>query len=77
MQRAEEWDWPLTRRRRFYRTYRTLDVVQPSGWNSPVAKKAVDIYWHATITFIKMLLAIPLSIMTISAFWLLWVILTL
>jgi hypothetical protein len=75
MTRAEEWDWPPTRGR--YRRYRTIDVYQPSGWNSPVVKKAVDIYWRVTITIIKMLLAIPLSIMAIGAFWLLWTIITL
>jgi hypothetical protein len=71
MNRTEEWDWPPTRRRRFYRT---VDVYQPSGWNSPGTKKAVDIYWRATIAIIKTLLAIPLSIIAISAFWLLWII---
>jgi hypothetical protein len=73
--RREEWDWPPTRGR--YRRYRTFDVYQPSGWNSPGAKKAVRIYWRVTITIIKMLLAIPLSIMVVGAFWLLWTIITL
>jgi hypothetical protein len=73
MKRAEEWDWPPTRRRRYYRT---IDV-RPSGWNSPVAKKVVGIYWRVTITLIKALLIIPLSIMAIGAFWLLWTIITL
>jgi hypothetical protein len=68
-----EWDWPPVRRRRFYRT---IDVYQPSGWNSPGAKKAVNIYWRVTITLIKALIAIPLSIMAIGAFWLLWIIVT-
>jgi hypothetical protein len=71
MKRAEEWDWPPTRRRRFYQT---IDVYQPSGWNAPVARKAVDIYFRATLFIIKALIAIPLSIMAIGAFWLLWVI---
>jgi hypothetical protein len=53
MKRAEEWDWPPTRRRRYYRTF---DVYQPSGWNSPGVKKAIHIYWRVTITIIKMLL---------------------
>jgi hypothetical protein len=61
MTRAEEWDWPPTRGR--YRHYRTIDVYQPSGWNSPGAKKAVRIYWRVTI-----------SIMAVGAFWLLWTI---
>jgi hypothetical protein len=73
MKRAEEWDWPPTRRRRYYRT---IDV-RPSGWNSPVTKKVVRIYWRVTITLIKALIAIPLSILAIGAFWLLWVIITL
>jgi hypothetical protein len=71
--RAEAWDWPPRRGRR----YRTFDVYQPSGWNSPGAKKAVRIYWRVTITIIKMLLAIPLSIVAIGAFWLFWTIITL
>jgi hypothetical protein len=70
MKRAEEWDWPPARRRRFYRTF----DYQPSGWNSPGAKKAVRIYWRVTITLINMLIAIPLSILAVGAFWLLGVI---
>ena len=68
----EEWDWPPRRR-----LYRTFDVYQPVGWNSPGVKKAVHIYWRVTITIIKMLLAMALSIMAIGAFWLLWTIITL
>jgi len=68
--RAEEWDWP-PRRRRYYRTF---GVYQPSGWNSPVTTKIVRIYWRVTITVIKLLLAIPLAIMAIGAFWLFGVI---
>jgi len=71
--RYAEWDWPPRRRR-----FRTVVVGhQPGGWNSPGAKKAVRIYWRATVVIIKMLLAIPLSVMTIAALWLLWVIVTL
>jgi hypothetical protein len=73
MKRAEEWDWPPTRRRRFYRT---IDVYQPSGWSSPGAKKAVNIYWKTMVIIVKMLISIPLSIIAIGAFWLLWVIIT-
>jgi len=69
----EEWDWPPTRRRR----YRIINVYPQSGWSSPGARKAVHIYWRVTITIIKILIAIPLSIMTIGAFWLLWIIITL
>jgi hypothetical protein len=70
-----EWDWPPTRRRKYYRTVNV--VYQPSGWNSPVTKKVVRVYWRVMITLIKALLAIPLSIMAIGAFWLLWIIITL
>jgi hypothetical protein len=74
MKRAEEWDWPPTRRRRFYRT---IDYYQPDGWSSPGVRKAVRIYWKTTIFLIKMLIAIPLSILAIGAFWMLGVIITL
>jgi hypothetical protein len=74
MTRAEEWDWPPTRHRRYYRT---VDIYQPCGWNSPITKKAVSIYWRVLIASIKALLAIPLSIIAIGAFWLLWTIITL
>jgi hypothetical protein len=72
--RYEEWDWPPRRR---WRHYRTIDVYQPSGWNSPVAKKVVSVYWQVTITAIKVLLAIPLSIIAIGSVWLLWTIVAL
>jgi hypothetical protein len=76
MKRTEEWDWPPPPRGRY--RYRTrFDVYQPSGWNSPGAKKAVHIYWRVMITIIKVLFAILLSIVTIGAFWLLWTIITL
>ena len=68
-----EWDWPPRRRRGYFRAYRTFDVYQPSGWNSPGVKKAVSIYWRAMITIVKMLIAIPLAILAIGAFWLLWI----
>jgi hypothetical protein len=69
----QEWDWPPTRRRRFYRT---IEYRPPSGWRSPTARKAVRIYWRVTITIIKALFAIPLSILAIAAFWFLWITLT-
>jgi hypothetical protein len=72
MRMKHEWDWPPTRRWRYHRT----DVYQPSGWGSPGARRAVDIYWRTTIAIIKMLLAIPLSIAAIGSFWLLWIIVT-
>jgi hypothetical protein len=64
-----EWDWPPPRR-----YYRRAYVHQPRGWNSPSAKKAVQIYWRVTITAIKMLIAIPLSILLFGSFWVLWII---
>jgi hypothetical protein len=76
-QRAEEWDWPPTRGRyRRLPTRSRFDVYQPGGWNSPGVKKAISIYWQVTITIIKMLLAIPLSIMIIGGLWLLWTVMT-
>jgi hypothetical protein len=68
--KREEWDWPPRRRRRYYRT---IDY-QPRGWSSPVTTKIVRIYWRTMIGAIKMLLAIPLAILAIGAFWLLGVI---
>jgi hypothetical protein len=59
---------PHPRRRSFY---------QPSGWNSPVARKAVRIYWRVTLFIIKMLISIPLAILAVAAFWLLWILVTL
>jgi hypothetical protein len=77
MKRTEEWDdflgvhvrvSPRPRRRKFYRT---IDYHRRgSGWNSPGVRKAVDIYWKTTVVIIKMLLAIPLSILAIGAWWL-------
>jgi hypothetical protein len=69
-QREEFWDWPPRRRWRYRRTF---DVYQPSGWNSPGAKKAVGIYWKVTIALIKALIAIPLSLLAIGSVWLLWI----
>jgi hypothetical protein len=61
------------RRRRFYRT---IDY-QPIGWGSPGVRKAARIYWLVTITAIKALVSIPLAILAVAAFWLLWVLVTL
>jgi hypothetical protein len=36
--KREEWDWPPPRDR-YRRRYQTLDVYQPTGWNSPGAKR--------------------------------------
>jgi hypothetical protein len=74
MTRTEEWDWPPTRRRRYYRT---VDIYQPGGWNSPVTKKIIDIYWRVMITSIKVLLTILLTIMAFGASWLFWTVITL
>jgi hypothetical protein len=76
--RYEEWDWPErppTRQRRRY--YQTIDVYQPSGWNSPGVRKAVDIYWRTTVFVIKALIAIPLTIMLIGSIWFLAIIVSL
>ena len=70
MKRAEEWDWPPTRRRRFYRT---IDVYQPSGWNSPVARKTVRVYWRTMVTIVKMLISVPLAMMAVGSIWFLWI----
>jgi hypothetical protein len=87
-----EWDWPARRHRKhrrypptvyldppleFRRTGSRFDVYQPSGWNSPVVKKIVNAYWLITITAIKVMVAVPLTIAMIGAFWFVWIILTL
>jgi hypothetical protein len=77
MEHREEWDWPPRKRRGYFRAYSTFDVPEPTGWNSPWAKKAISIYWRVTITAIKMLLAIPLTIALIGSIWFLWVLVTL
>jgi hypothetical protein len=89
MTRAEEWDWPPTRRRRYYRPRRRryYDIyqpgswdpvdIQPSGWNSPITKKIIDIYWRTMIAIIKVLLITALAIMAFGASWLIVTVLTL
>jgi hypothetical protein len=71
-----EWDWPPTRRRRFYRT---IDVYQPPqrGWSSPIARKAVRVYWRTMVTIVKLLISIPLAIVAVGSIWLLAVIVSL
>jgi hypothetical protein len=64
---------PRPRRPRFYRTIEH----QPRGWNSPGVRRAVDIYFRVTIFVIKMLISIPLAMLAVGAFWLLWVLVTL
>jgi hypothetical protein len=64
-------------RPRRQRVYRTIDYYQPSGWGSPGVKKIVRVYWRTTVMLIKVLLAIPLSLLAIGAFWFLWITLTL
>jgi hypothetical protein len=54
-----------------------LDVYQPTGWNSPGAKRVAHIYWRVMITIVKMLLAIPLTLMLLGSVWLLWFLVTL
>ena len=60
---THEWDWPPPRRRKFYRT---ITVYQPSHVYQPL-------FWRVMITIIKALLAIPLSILAIGSFWLIWI----
>ena len=70
-----EWDDFIGVRVRV-RSRPTIDY-HPSGWSSPVARKAVRIYFRVTLFIIKALISIPLAIAAIGAFWLLWVIITL
>jgi hypothetical protein len=81
MNRIEEWDWPPRRHRyrwgRYRPIYRTIEGYQPSGWNSPIAKKVIHIYWRVTINVIKILIAIPLSLLFIGGLWLIWTLMTL
>jgi hypothetical protein len=69
-----EWDWPPRRHRRYSRTF---DIYQPGGWNSPAAKKIINIYWRVLIASIKALLVISLGIMAFGASWLFWTVITL
>jgi hypothetical protein len=58
--------------------YRTrFDVYQPSGWNSPGVKKAIDVYCGVMIASIKVLLTIALTIMAFGASWLFWTLIAL
>jgi hypothetical protein len=66
----------VSRRPRHRRYYRTIDY-QPSGWSSPVARKAVRIYWRVTIFIIKMLISIPLALMVIGSIWFIWILVSL
>ena len=63
----------VSRRPRRQRFYRTIEY-QPRGWSSPGVRKAVDIYFRVTIFIIKMLISIPLALVGIGAFWMLWII---
>ena len=76
MTRIEEWDWP-PRQRRWRRFRETIDVYQPTGWASPRARKAVDIYCRVMITAVKMVVAVPLSLAVVGSIWLIWILLTL
>jgi hypothetical protein len=55
---------------------RNFDHGAPSGWASPRVRKAVAIYCWIVITIIKVMIAIPLTIMTLGSFWLIWAMLT-
>jgi hypothetical protein len=74
MIRTEEWDFPPTRHRG---NYRASDIYQPSGWNSPVTKKIIDIYWRVMIACIKVILITALTILAFGASWLFWTVITL
>jgi hypothetical protein len=60
-----------------YRAYSRFDVYQPSGWDWPIRKKIIDIWWRVMITTIKVLLTIALTIMAFGASWLIVTVLTL
>jgi hypothetical protein len=72
---THEWDWPPTRRRRYYR--RSFDTYQPSGWDWPIRKKIINIWWRVMMISIKVLLTIALTIMAFGASWLFWTVITL
>jgi hypothetical protein len=74
MRRTEEWDWPPPRRRG---NYRSSDIYQPSGWDWPIRKKIINIWWRVMMTSIKVLLTIALTIMAFGASWLFWTVITL
>jgi ABC-type transport system involved in Fe-S cluster assembly fused permease/ATPase subunit len=57
-----------------HRARRGLPIT---GWNSPGAKRVAHIYWRVMITIVKMLLAIPLTLMLLGSVWLLWFLVTL
>jgi hypothetical protein len=59
------------------RVHHSDSELRPTGWNSPGVRKAIDIYFRVTLTIFKMLLAVPLSLLAIGAFWLFWICITL
>jgi len=57
-----------------------VEFVQPprrTGWSSPTVTKIVRWYVAIVITIVKVLIAVPLTIMLLSSLWLLWTIVTL
>jgi hypothetical protein len=54
-----------------------FDVYQPSGWNSSVNKKIIDVGWRVMVTIIKVFLTITLTIIAFGASWLIVTVLTL
>jgi hypothetical protein len=93
MKRTEEWDFPPTRKPRHgaarqrtawqgmgpyghYR-YRTSDTYQPKGWDWPIRKKIIDIWWRVMMITIKVILITALTIMAFGASWLIVTVLTL
>ena len=57
-----------------------VEFVQPprrTGWSSPTVTKIVRWYVAIVITIVKVLIAVPLTIMLLGSLWLLWTIVTL
>jgi hypothetical protein len=48
-------------------------VYPPRGWNSPIVRKIVNVYWAVTITALKMVIAVPLAVALVGSIGLLWV----
>jgi hypothetical protein len=89
--RVEEWDWPPPRRRGRHRTFdiepvnhvpeikhvRGASVIYQLRRRNSLGAKLFHAYWIVLWTILKILIAIPLAIITTGAFWLLWTIITL
>jgi hypothetical protein len=60
-----------------YRYRSRFDVYQPNGWDWPIRKKIINIWWRVMIVSIKVLLTIALTIMAFGGSWLFWTVITL